>query len=177
MATITERDEAAEQLKQALRRTFDASVMNFGSYNILYAANRCAAATAEIDDADSSAQQRAASAAHLLVGYRRQPVELVLCPVDLREALPRAAGEDSAEPVPSVPVTVNLTNLAGLATDDDGVEITFSTGYRVGLRMCSSVVFEEMPQARIEQRWDVEDFYEFIDFFMDTVEAQTGQHR
>lgn len=177
MATFTERDEAPERLMRALRGSFDASVMNFGSYNILYAANSCAGVGKTPDDAAGSAQQRAASAPHLLVGYRRQPVELVLCPVDLDEALARATGRSEAAPEPSVPVTVNLTNLAGLATDGTGVEITFSTGYRVGLRMCSTVVFEQLPAARIEQRWDVEDFYEFIDFFMDTVEGQTGQHR
>jgi len=177
MATFTERDEAPERLMRALRGSFDASVMNFGSYNILYAANRFAAADQAPDDAAGSVQQRAVAAPHLLVGYRRQPVELVLCPVDLDEALARATGRSDAAPAPSVPVTVNLTNLAGLATDGTGVEVTFSTGYRVGLRMCSTVIFEQLPDARIEQRWDVEDFYEFIDFFMDTVEAQTEQHR
>lgn len=178
MVIPTERDEAAARLVAALRGTFDASVMNFGSYNILYAANRCGgpvqSGTGQQEQAGGSAQLRVASAPHLLVGYRRHPVELVLCPVDLSEALPRAAEGNGGEPVPAVPVTVNLTNLAGLATEGDDVEITFSTGHRVSLRLCGSAEFQDLPGVRLHQERDVEDFYDFIDFFMDTVEAQGG---
>lgn len=174
MVILTERDEAAARLVAALRGTFDASVMNFGSYNILYAANRCAGPEQDPEDAGSSAQQRVSSSPHLLVGYRRQPVELVLCPVDLAEALPRAAGESDAEPASAIPVTVNLTNLAGMATEGSSVDITFSTGQRVSLRMCGSVVFDDLPEAELHQERDVDDFYDFIDFFMDTIEARGG---
>ncbi len=177
MVVLTERSGEEARLVAALRATFDASVMNFGSYNILYAANLCSDAERRgehHDDAGRSAQQRAAAAPHLLVGYRRQPVELVLCPVDLSEALPRAVGASRAEPVSAVPATVDLTNLAGLATEGSGVEITFSTGHRVSLRMCGSVAFDELPGVELHQERDVEDFYDFIDFFMDTVEAQGG---
>lgn len=163
-------------LKAALRGTFDVSVMNFGSYNILYAAN------VNADGGRRHGQERAVEtvqdgvsvAEDLLVGYRRSPMELVLCPVDLTEALPRAAGDLQEAPVISVPLAVNMTNLAGMAADGRTVAITLSTGHQVVLEVQPSVHFSDLPQALLDQSRDVQDFYDFVDLFMDTLEGMSS---
>ncbi|GAA1824007.1 hypothetical protein [Nesterenkonia flava] len=178
MVIHTDRSAAEEQLVAALRAAFDASVMNFGSYNILYAQNLLGGETGgeATGGSEPSAQETVAQAPHLLVGYRRGPLEMVLCPVDLEAALARvhaiSAGEgsDQEDVRPSMPVTVNLTNLAAMSADDDVVEITLSTGRKVKLRMCGEVRFDGLSQVRLRQQNDVEDFNDFLDEFFDTVE-------
>lgn len=96
MVIRTERSPQEEQLVAAFRAVFDASVMNFGSYNLLYAANLFGReehpellSSSEAPAAELSAQEAVESARHLIVGYRREPAELVLCPVDPAALLPR----------------------------------------------------------------------------------------
>ena len=197
MIISTEREGAEARLVAALRATFDASVMNFGSYNLLYAENLlgepigrgAGAASEQTGDETSkgaerehrergarglSVQEQVSQARHLLVGYRREPVEMVLCPVGLQEALPRAAGADGhAEP--SVPLPVNLTNLAGMAVEGTRVELVLSTGHRVRLEVQPAVSFTGLDGTAsagtaLNQHRDVEDFYAFVDHFMDRVE-------
>ncbi|GAA1178528.1 hypothetical protein [Nesterenkonia xinjiangensis] len=169
------RGESEERLVSALRGTFDVSVMNFGSYNILYAANlhaRDARASGQ-EHHISSVHDGVSLAEHLLVGYRRQPMELVLCPVDLDDVLSRvarAAPDPAADAVPAVPLPVNLTNLAGMAAEGRQLEIAMSTGHRVVLEVHPQVSFEALPDVTLGQRHDVEDFYDFVDFFMDRLE-------
>src|SRR5699024_10756774 len=138
-----------------LRGVFDASVMNFGSYNLLYARNILAQGAQPDDDAasgaaapqeaDVSAQEAVARAAGLLIGYRREPVELVLCPVDTDQVLDRLGEYDDAVAIAEVPALLNLTNLAGMATDDSSVEVLFSTGRRITLQVDSVVQFPQVP--------------------------------
>ncbi|GAA1142704.1 hypothetical protein [Nesterenkonia lutea] len=174
MVITTERSRPEQHLVDALRASFDASVMNFGAYNIL--------CTMDLEETPDAAEPVADPAAYpgerpgplLLVGYRREPVEIVLCPVDLEEALERVAalqrGETPAAATPLIPKLVNLTNLAGMATQDNIVELALSTGRRVKLDLHGQVRFEQFPDIVLHQRKDVEHFYEFIDYFMDTVE-------
>jgi len=169
MIITTERSQSEQHLVDALRATFDASVMNYGSYNILGTVDLLSASEAETRPGD-----RPGEGSLLLVGYRREPVEIVLCPVDLDEALGRARalrrGEVPSEAAASIPTLVNLTNLAGMATHDNLVELKLSTGRRVQLDLHGHVRFKAFPDIVLHQRKDVEDFYEFIDYFMDTVE-------
>lgn len=179
MVEPTSRGERERRLIAALRGTFDVSVMNFGSYNILYASNLAAREALAVDRSAqiSSAHDGVSLAEHLLVGYRRQPTEMVLCPVELAEAMPRAAG-DAEDPAagarPTVPLPVNTTNLAGLAADGDAerarVAITLSTGHQVVLDVRGRVSFEELPEVTLDQRRDVGDFSEFVDYFLDRLE-------
>lgn len=167
-----------EQVIAAFREVFDASVMNFGSYNLLYAENLLGgteypefAHLCQTDaGAERSAQEVAEAARHLIVGYRREPAELVLCPMDPAEVLPPARGY--GRPPPSVPVLVNITNLAGMAAEDSTVEIALSTGRRVKLDVQPRVVFTQVPETPLNQQLDVEDFYDFLDHFMDVVERK-----
>ncbi|TLQ01491.1 hypothetical protein FEF26_00495 [Nesterenkonia salmonea] len=180
MVIRTERSPQEEQLVAAFRAVFDASVMNFGSYNLLYAANlfgrekhpELLLSSSEAPAAELSAQEAVESARHLIVGYRREPAELVLCPVDPAALLP--PDEDGAPPSPRVPVLVNLTNLAGMASEDTTVEIALSTGRRVKLDVQTLVTFEQIPGVPLHQQFDVEDFYTFLDHFMDVVERKRG---
>lgn len=200
MVISTERRGTEARLVAALRATFDASVMNFGSYNLLYAENLLGEAAGPQDSApassrggrgegtaepgglehssmpdssmpDSSVPERVSRARHLLVGYRREPVEMILCPVELGEALPRAAKGAGGTAEPSVPLPVNLTNLAGMAVEDSTVELALSTGRRVRLDVQPVVEFAGLAGTELNQRRDVEDFYAFVDYFMDIVET------
>lgn len=175
MVIRTERSAEEERLVVAFRGVFDASVMNFGAYNLLYAGNLLGAGSQRETPAEAlqgggelSAQENASAARSLLIGYRREPVEMVLCPVDPALVLP--PGDDETAPAAQFPVLVNLTNLAGMATEGSTVEIALSTGKRVMLDIQEEITFEEWPETALHQSLDVEDFYGFLDHFMDMVE-------
>ncbi|WP_146341477.1 hypothetical protein [Nesterenkonia sp. NBAIMH1] len=170
MVIKSERGEAERRLVAALRSTFDASVMNFGAYNLLYAENAPAAGLWSLEGPELSAMEAVGAARHLLVGYRREPVEMVLCPVDLDEALPRMEPGTSADAAPRVPVPVNLTNLAGMATEGTTVRIVLSAGTELNLDIRETVEFSGLPGLPLHQKRDVEDFYDFLDHFMNSVE-------
>ncbi len=162
----------------ALRATFDASVMNFGSYNILYAAGGGAAGDAgrSGESAGDAVQDQISRATHLLVGYRREPREMVLCPADLDEAVQRArgGGEDVEQAPASVPLPVNLTNLAGIAAEGSRLEIALSTGQHVVLDVRRTPTFSRLPglgEVTIHQERDAADFWTFVDELMDTMES------
>lgn len=167
MVIFTERSQPEQRLVDALRASFDASVMNFGSYNILCTVDR-------LGVPPEAGAARALGGSLLLVGYRREPLELVLCPVDLDDALSRVEslrkGEEPGPATAAIPTLVNLTNLAGMASQDNVVEVTLSTGRRMKLDLHEQVRFEPCPDIVLHQDRDVRDFYEFIDYFMDVVE-------
>ncbi|TLP77488.1 hypothetical protein [Nesterenkonia sphaerica] len=178
MVIHSERSPAEEQLVAAFRAVFDASVMNFGSYNLLYAENifgreehpELLLASRGAPSADLSAQEAVEAARHLLVGYRREPAEMVLCPIDPAAMFPPT---ETAEAVsPRVPALVNLTNLAGMASEGTTVEIAMSTGRRIKLDIRTPVTFEQIPEVPLHQELDIEDFYTFLDHFMDVIERK-----
>ncbi|WP_147107647.1 hypothetical protein [Nesterenkonia populi] len=170
MVIRSQRSEAEDRLVGALRATFDASVMNFGAYNLLYAENLSGSLQQLQEGPELSALEAVASARHMLLGYRREPVEMVLCPVDLREALPRMEHTNHDDAVPRVPVPVNLTNLAGMATEGTLVRIALSAGTELNLDVQEVVEFRARPEVPLHQGRDVEDFYDFLDHFMNSVE-------
>lgn len=196
MVIHTERSAEEEQLVAALRAAFDASVMNFGSYNLLYARNllgdRDEPAAVVRPEAGESVQENMVRSRNLLVGYRREPVEMVLCPISLADAVHRvhalkqdrespgdgteeydgAGGAFPAGPTiaSTAPVLVNLTNLAGMATEGSTVEIALSTGRRLILDVQETVSLPQLHEVPLHQELDVEDFYSFLDHFMDAVE-------
>lgn len=178
MVIRTERSREEDQIVAALRSVFDASVMNFGSYNLLYAQNlleeaaHSAEAAAQSAEAEPSAQAAVTRSPDLLIGYRREPAELVLCPLDAEQVLGRLGEYDDAVALAEVPALLNLTNLAGMATDGSLVEIVFSTGRRVTLDVPPVVTFQQLPQRSVRQHLDVEDFFDFLDHFMDRVEQK-----
>lgn len=171
MVIHTERSQPEQLLVDALRASFDASVMNFGSYNILCTVDRLGAPA-------KTGAARAWGGSLLLVGYRREPVEIVLCPVDLDDALGRVEilrrGEEPGPAAAAIPTLVNLTNLAGMASQDNVVEVTLSTGRRMKLDLHAQVRFDQFPEIVLHQGRDVADFYEFIDYFMDVVEQMNA---
>lgn len=178
MVIHAERSREEQRIVAALRSVFDASVLNFGSYNLLYARNLLApgdqADPAEPSGSDladgHSVQEAVARAGHLLVGYRREPLELVLCPLDADLVLGRMGEYDDAVELAEVPALLNLTNLAGMATDGSQVEIAFSTGRRVTVEVSRTVTFTQVPGIALTQDAEVEDFYDFLEHFMDRVE-------
>ena len=182
MVIHTERTRDEERVITALRGVFDASVMNFGSYNLLYARNLLGESTEHGEEASGAAEtggtemsvlEAVARSQDLLIGYRREPVELVLCPLDADQVLGRLGEYDDAVAMAEVPALLNLTNLAGMATDGSSVEIAFSTGRRVTLSVEPVVEFPQVPGLCVHQHFDVEDFYDFLDDFMDRVEQKT----
>ncbi|MGO1193492.1 MAG: hypothetical protein ACTMHH_06410 [Nesterenkonia sp.] len=181
MVIHTERTRDEERVISALRAVFDASVMNFGSYNLLYARNMVEEGTQDDDEAGGRADageaevsvlQAVAGSQDLLIGYRREPVELVLCPLDTDQVLNRLGQYDDAVAIAEVPALLNLTNLAGMATTGSSVEIVFSTGRRITLTVQPVVHFPQVPELAVNQHFDVEDFYDFLDYFMDRVEQK-----
>lgn len=180
MVIHTERSREEDRIVAALRSVFDASVMNFGSYNLLYAQNLLgetthpqeAAAAVQSADAELSVQEAVTRSQDLLIGYRREPVELVLCPFDTENVLERLGEYDDAVALAEVPALLNLTNLAGMATNGSLVEIAFSTGLRVTLDIQPVVTFEQTPHLTLHQHLDAEDFFDFLDHFMDRVEQK-----
>lgn len=155
---------------QLLRDLFDSRIFNYGDYNVVYA-------------------QSSGSADPWLVGYRRQPLELVLCPVPLDHL-----GEESLERLrPSTDdAMVNLSNLATIADTGTGYQVETVTGFRTWFEVTDSprvpIPCEQFPEddhddglVPIDQPLDAEDFHEFMTMLMDALEdyypeAQTAAH-
>lgn len=178
MVIHTERSGEEERVISALRSVFDASVMNFGSYNLVYVQNLRGDTRHPGDTAashvspEASVQEVVTRSRDLLIGYRREPVELVLCPFDTEQVLGRLGEYDDAVAMAEVPALLNLTNLAGMATNGSQVEIAFSTGRQLTLDVRPVVTFPQVPDLEVHQHLDVEDFYDFLDYFMDRVEQK-----
>lgn len=137
--------ETSEELKDALRRIFDAQIPNFGDYNLVCASNEHAAA---------KAGHHRAHPKFFIVGYRRQPAELVVAPFN---APSLTAG--------SVPVTLNMTNLShAMELADGDYEVGTSTGrsFRFGVGARAKLPSAEGPDRVVDQRDDQEDFADFM---------------
>lgn len=142
-------DDAA--LKAHLHRAFDGQIPNFGSYNLVYAAGR------------------AGAGGEFVLGFRRQPLELVIAP--LHPATLAAL---------SPAVSVNLTNLSHLAqVREGGHEVGTSTGrvYRFDVAdeplvdAPSAVTSAPRGRIRLHQAPDAAEFREFMDEFMTHVDG------
>ncbi|MFB0833165.1 hypothetical protein ACX8Z9_00770 [Arthrobacter halodurans] len=147
-------DDGDAALKSHLHRAFDGQIPNYGSYNLVYAAGRAGAGGA------------------FVVGFRRQPMEIVVAPLH-----PRTLA--ALEPA----VAINLTNLSHLAeVRAGGHEVGTSTGrvFRFGVDGTPSV---DAPAAvstaaggrvRLDQARDALDFRDFMDEFMTMLDGFDG---
>jgi hypothetical protein len=148
-----------EDLKQLLRGVFDARVFNHGDYNLVYG-------------------QPSGTGNPWTIGYRRHPLELLLCPVDL-EALPQVPPDTGIS-------TVDLANVATLADTGTGYQVETVTGFRTWFEVSGSPrvpLTENLRALRppgnagddgtlvLEQEHDAEDFHQFMSHFMDTLDA------
>lgn len=161
-----------EDLKRALRSVFDHQVLNHGDYNLVYG------------------QPSGSGAAHV-IGYRRRPLELVLCPVDVTEAvladeavLAEAAGSDSSEAEVASRRTValgvvGLHNVATLADTGMGYQVETVTGFRTWFEVSPTPAVplavvrgeQDAGYALLDQQEDAEDFHRFMGDFMDTLDS------
>lgn len=142
-------ENPAEQVKARLHDAFDSQIPNFASYNLV------------------AATGVAGSGGLKVIGYRRQPAEIVLAPVNSSDL----SASESA-------ITINNTNVNQLAAlSDGGFEIATSTGrvFRfivpdhpsIDLQLNDAVAVA----AVIEQADDARDFADFMDHFMNTIEG------
>lgn len=148
-----------DDLKYLLRGAFDSQVLNHGDFNLVYG-------------------QPSGAGNPWTIGYRRQPLELLLCPVDL-EALPELREDTSI-------ATVALDNVATLADTGTGYQVETVTGFRTWFEVAGSprVPLPENLRALVatprqdgdgtlvlEQESDAEDFHQFMSHFMDTLDS------
>ncbi|GHD08309.1 hypothetical protein [Zhihengliuella salsuginis] len=150
MAYETNGNLSDSALKAHLHRAFDDQIPNFGSYNLVYAAGS------------------AGGSGSFIVGFRRQPLELVIAPVNPSTLMPRDAA-----------VSVNLTNLSHLAeVRDGGFEVGTSTGRVFRFEVAAYPSIEVPPSVSpeggtrtlLEQESDAADFVGFMDEFMTRVD-------
>ena len=146
-----------EDLKRMLREAFDTRVFNYGDFNLVYG-------------------QPSGAGDPWVIGYRHQPLEMVLCPVDL-EVLPHLAeGTDLS--------TVALGNVATLADTGTGYQVETVTGFRTWFEVTGSPriplpenLRDDHPGSTddgtvvLEQEPDAEDLHQLMAHFMDTLEA------
>ncbi|MEU3330867.1 hypothetical protein ACF046_01310 [Glutamicibacter creatinolyticus] len=142
-------ENPTDTVKRLLHEAFDAQIPNFASYNLVAAVGL------------------AGSGGLKVIGYRRQPAELVLAPIDPADL---RAAEDA--------ITINNTNVNQLAlVNDGGYEIATSTGRvfrfnvdahpNVDLHLDDAVV----QSVELDQESDAADFAEFMHHFMNTIEG------
>lgn len=145
------------ELEQTLRGVFDSRIFNYGDYNVIYA-------------------NTSGSSDPLLIGYRRQPLEMVLCPLPSDTLDPE---RPTTETPTTSNTTIELSNVATLADTGTGYQVETVTGYRMW--------FEVQPIPRIPVTWstdhhgndqlellqddDAEDFEHFMTLFMDTLDS------
>jgi hypothetical protein len=146
---------------RVLREFFEAQVINHGDYSVVYADAR----------GDGPA---------LVIGYRRTPLELVLCPVELIR-LPHA-GNDGTQIVarPVGPVSsIDLSNVATMADTGTGYQVETVTRFRAAFEV------EGTPRLPLDtspgglgddavvmfQDQEAEDFHQFMAHFMDVLDG------
>lgn len=142
-------ENPAAQVKARLHEAFDSQIPNFASYNLV------------------AGTGIAGSGGLKVIGYRRQPAELIIAPVNASDL---RASEDA--------ININNTNVNQLAElSDGGYEVAVSTGrvFRFIIPENPSIDFHVddavVVGAAIDQVSDAEDFADFMDHFMNTVEG------
>jgi hypothetical protein len=150
-----------KDVTRVLQEFFEAHVINHGDYSLVYA-------------------QPCAPGPALVIGYRRTPLELVLCPVELAH-LPHASGDGSrvaarlAAPVSSI----DLSNVATLADTGTGYQVQSVTGFRTWfevegaarISVAASPVEPGNSSVVVEQDQEAEDFHQFMAHFMDVLDG------
>lgn len=151
--TLTRDDD--ELLKDRLHQAFDAQIPNFGGYNLVYASGD------------------AGAGGSFVIGFRSQPLELVVAPVDARSY-------EALEPATSIDLT-NVSHMAQLR--EAGYEFGISTGRVFRFDVSPAPVLflqDELGRRRVEllQEDDCREFHAFLEAFMDhldSIEAAGGQ--
>jgi len=143
--TQTEDDD--NLLKDRLHSAFDEQIPNFGGYNLVYATG------------DSGA------GGTYVLGFRSQPLELVVAPVDPRT-------HEALEPATSIDLT-NVSHLAQLR--EAGYEFALSTGrvFRFDVAPTPTLLLEDVTGRRavqLRQENDSLEFHAFLDGFMDALD-------
>lgn len=142
--------ESDDVLKRLLHEAFDTQIPNFGSYNLVAAAGSSGSAGLKV------------------IGFRREPAELVLCPLNPATLRPTERA-----------VSVNNTNVSHVAlVRDGGYEVGTSTGRvyrfnvpaRISLLMPSGEVAGHRPSGILAQDEDAAEFAEFMNGFMDLLD-------
>lgn len=142
-------ENPTEQIKARLHAAFDSQIPNFASYNLV------------------AGTGVAGSGGLKVIGYRRQPAELIIAPVNANSL---ESSEDA--------ININNTNVNQLAKlSDGGYEVAISSGrvFRFNIPEAPSVDFHVDDAvsigATIDQKSDAEDFADFMDHFMNTIEG------
>lgn len=135
-------------LKEHLHRAFDAQIPNFGSYNLV------------------AATGTSGSAGLKVIGFRREPAELVLCPLNPRNLLPSERA-----------ISVDNTNISHVAlVSDGGYEVGNSTGrvFRFNVPSLLSLNIPDQQNGQgseiLHQEDDAADFVDFMNTFMDQLD-------
>lgn len=142
-------ENPAEQVKARLHDAFDSQIPNFASYNLV------------------AGTGIAGSGGLKVIGYRRQPAELIIAPVNANDL---RASENA--------ININNTNVNQLAElSDGGYEVATSTGrvFRFNIPDKPSIDYHiddaVTVGAQIDQASDARDFADFMDHFMNTIEG------
>lgn len=137
-------------LKSALRRIFDSQIPNYGDYNLVLALS------GHRDAADAPGS--GSTAGYYVIGYRWQPTEIMVAPVDGRSFT--GAG---------VPVELNMTNLShAVRLPGGGYEVGTNTGRTFRFGVQPEVVLTPAPERklRLHQSEDYADFTAFMEAFI-----------
>lgn len=161
-------------LHRRLRSVFDARVFNHGDYNVVYG-------------------QPSGTSSAVVIGYRHQPLEMLLCPFDPAATpdepegggaagpLPLVQEEDPHGPVEEPPldragvVGVDLANVATVADTGSGYQVETVTGFRTWFDVPEHTRIPvgdltEDGMAELDQAEDAVDFHAFMTAFMDELD-------
>jgi hypothetical protein len=145
--------QSSDELKSQLRKLFDASVPNAADYNLVYSTS--------VKQKNYLLFQRTIVSSHL-VGYRRDPAELVVLPFDVENL----ASAGTATVVNAQNKKSNKRSLQGyrVVQTTDGEKFALGV-FPGGLPKALAMLMDAMYQLPIEQKADAEDFQEFIKNF------------
>jgi hypothetical protein len=142
--------DSDDVLKQLLHEAFDTQIPNYGSYNLVAAAGSSGSAGLKV------------------IGFRPEPAELILCPLNPANLQPTERA-----------VSVNNTNVSHVALVlDGGFEVGTSTGrvYRfnvpaqLSLNIPSTEGADHPAAGILVQDEDAKEFAEFMNAFMDSLD-------
>ncbi|MDI3331645.1 MAG: hypothetical protein QJR09_13065 [Micrococcus sp.] len=150
-----------EQLKRAFGELFRDEVINHGDYSLVYG-------------------QAPSSGAALLIGYRRTPLELMFCPVEVCPPSPARGAMTEGMVRRAGPITsVSLTDVATVADTGRWYRVESVTGRRIVFEVPETLHFPAASSGGypgdgavvLVQGQDAEDFHQFMSDFMDTLDG------
>ncbi len=144
ISPISPQDSA--HLKNMLRQVFDSQIPNYGDYNLV-----CASRSPLSDGGPASGTE------YYVVGYRWQPLEIMIAPFEADEVSPAGT-----------PVELNMTNLShAVELARDHYETGTSTGAVFYFEVQPAIELPLLDGARtLVQREDYEDFSAFMTQFL-----------